>query len=303
MAARPAAKRTRTAAPSAPQNLNLLQPGLHWNGRSRWQVTPYKTATVTKETTTVEAHIGDIVGPLLDWIKSKEAEPLTGCFVGCVAWLTNSRILDALAASKHYTNIVVQKEDFLRRDMGDGIVKGSPSRPWKDELRRRYSQLQSMMIGQLGTAALSDLDVMASLEQSNDPVRCAGYHSARADKHNRPNMHHKFLVFVKRLPRSDADDALERINSEQLGGSFLHSSETKGDYVDWLYPPLYQAQEVWTGSFNMSLNATASRENAVLIRDPKIADLYKEEWGEMVAISEPLDWKAESPDPEYWEGT
>ena len=46
--------------------------------------------------------------------------------VGCVAWLTHFDILDAMARLKT-VSIVVQKEDFLRPDMGQ------PSN-WKDLL-------------------------------------------------------------------------------------------------------------------------------------------------------------------------
>ena len=53
--------------------------------------------------------------------------------VGCVAWLTHLDILDALARLKS-VSIVVQKEDFLRPDMGSRS-------DWKNLLRQKYAAL------------------------------------------------------------------------------------------------------------------------------------------------------------------
>jgi len=53
--------------------------------------------------------------------------------VGCVAWLTNRRILAALA--KKSVAIVIQKEDFLRPDLG-------ANKNWSLELRSQYAQLK-----------------------------------------------------------------------------------------------------------------------------------------------------------------
>ena len=47
---------------------------------------------------------------------------------------------------------------------------------------------------------------------------------------------------------------------------------------------------VWTGSFNFTRNATMSFENAVVLYDPNIVRAYYHEYGQIVFLSESLDW-------------
>ena len=56
---------------------------------------------------------------------------------------------------------------------------------------------------------------------------------------------------------------------------------------------VFMPRAVWTGSFNMTGNATRSLENAVLLRDEAIARAYTAEWITVLGISEELDWNAE----------
>ena len=59
----------------------------------------------------------------------------------------------------------------------------------------------------------------------------------------------------------------------------------EGSYRDDTFVP----RVVWTGSFNFTLNATNSFENAVVLHDPKIVNAFYQEWGQILALSEPLD--------------
>lgn len=80
------------------------------------------------------------------------------------------------------------------------------------------------------------------------------------------------------------------------------------DFVHWrdneqIYHADYKPYAVWTGSFNFSDNGTKSFENAVVIEDVAIAEAYLEEWGQIAALSEPLDWSSEWMAPEWRIGT
>ena len=105
------------------------------------------------------------------------------CVLGCVAWLTNFRILCAL--SKLYTvHIVVQKEDFLRPDPDS-------SGTWKTRLREAYAALPDCLYryeipfcGHISYCGSNDFG----------SVRCAGGHN-RDRLPAFPRMHHKFLIF------------------------------------------------------------------------------------------------------------
>ena len=104
---------------------------------------------------------------------------------GCVAWLTESSVLAALAETP--CHIAVQKEDFLRPDSGGY---------WKAKLRSQYQALTSLWEIRfdmpLGAGFLS-----YSGDPSNEPIRCVGNHNSEAHP-GMPRMHHKFLVFLHR---------------------------------------------------------------------------------------------------------
>ena len=50
---------------------------------------------------------------------------------------------------------------------------------------------------------------------------------------------------------------------------------------------------VWTGSYNFTKNAEFSLENAVYIKNSKLACQYFSQWGQIASLSEPLDWRNE----------
>jgi hypothetical protein len=192
--------------------------------------------------------------------------------VGCVAWLTSESILKALGQVDKGVAIVVQKEDFLRPDLGTGG-------DWKRRLRRLYDGMKLIekgrwdwggrLIGNLSVASWSEIQ----------PLRCVGNHN-RDKRPAFPRMHNKFLVFCR--PHNYTPDEIK----ERGWGSFD--------------PKPYA---VWTGSFNFTRNAGMSLENALFLTDPKLVRAYYDEWEQIVAISEPLDWEKDWAEPEWRIGT
>jgi hypothetical protein len=185
--------------------------------------------------------------------------------VGCVAWLTDFDILSALSLLRNVC-IVVQKEDFLRPDYRAG------GKAWESRLRKAYRMLRG------GPDRFQWPGIISSLSVCCDPsvvgVRCVGNHNS--EKHPAfPRMHNKFLVFCE-MEDSVADD----------------------DPSILLFP-----MEVWTGSFNFTANATKSLENSILIRDEGIATAYFDEFSQIFALSEPLDWTSKWIAPEFRIGT
>jgi phosphatidylserine/phosphatidylglycerophosphate/cardiolipin synthase-like enzyme len=193
--------------------------------------------------------------------------------MGAVAWLTDENMINALATPKNGCAIVVQKEDFLRPDLGSS--RGS----WAQVLRGRYDRLRPP------PARYELPGIAAGLNLCGDPsfgaIRCVG--NRNSDKSPAfPRMHNKFLVFATRVPHA-------RSSPEKV---YI------GDY-DASYLPY----AVWTGSFNLTHNATQSLENAVILRNEEIASAYANEWAQIFALSEPLDWENEWITPEYRVGT
>lgn len=193
------------------------------------------------------------------------------CVFGCVVWLTSEQILKAIA-KKSIAQLIIKKEDFFRPDVGD--------RPknYKPRLRTLYSNIAGVyrahFYREIGIAVSETWTIMSESERI-EGVRCVGY---RKQHHSEliPVMHHKFLVFCRHIEEYPYD---------------VFSFGSIAPYG------------IWTGSFNFTRNATRSFENAIFIEDPVIAKTFLREWGQLAALSEPLDWEHDYIAPEYWIGT
>jgi len=185
--------------------------------------------------------------------------------LGCVAWLTSEPILKALAHLKG-VSIIVQKEDFLRPDL--------THRPnWTRRLRTLYKNLPDTLDRYSIHGTLNGMSCAG--DPSIDPVRCVGNYNSEK-KPAFPRSHHKFVLFCELLVPSEEHD---------FGDA---------DYIPYA---------VWTGSFNFTETASRSFENALVLRDPAIVQAFYEEYSQVAALSEPLDWEAEWSEPEWRIGT
>ncbi|MFZ6047342.1 phospholipase D-like domain-containing protein [Pseudomonas sp. CR3202] len=215
------------------------------------------TDNSTASSSGVTVYFRNIEERLLQHIKESDA------VFGAIAWLTSYSILDALAELNN-VSIVVQKEDFLRPDVGSRS-------DFKKTLRTKYKSLKCNLTRYSFSNILSSVSVCS--DPSIDPVRCVGNHNSEK-KPAFPRMHNKFLIFA-RVEEGTED----------------HDIETVTPYA------------VWTGSFNLTKNATMSLENALFITDKKIVNAYFEEYGQIAAMSEELDWRSEWVAPEWRIGT
>jgi hypothetical protein len=211
----------------------------------------------------VRAHFGDLTDAAIRFIEASDS------IVGCVAWLTEPRILAALVDRQ--ASIIVQKEDFLRPDVG------MPNQ-WKARLRSSYDQIGNDYTRYEFPAPLSSASTLSG--QEIEGVRCVGNHNSdRAPA--MPRMHHKFLVRLQRNVEQGDD---------QFGGHYSSYAQAR-------------ALAVWTGSFNFSINGGRSFENAIEIDDPTIAGAYLAEYARVATLSEPLNWTADWVDAEWRLGT
>ncbi|HEY9640318.1 MAG TPA: hypothetical protein V6C57_07530 [Coleofasciculaceae cyanobacterium] len=90
----------------------------------------------------------------------------------------------------------------------------------------------------------------------------------------------------------------DRVEEGFKFGNFYHEEANYDNSRQVIEP-----YAVWTGSFNMSENATKSLENAVYIQDKAIARAYYNEWAQIEALSEPLDWETAWSEPEWRVGS
>jgi len=221
---------------------------------------------VVSSTTT--AYFRELETHLLRHINEAEA------VLGCVAWLTNKAILDALA-KKELVALVVQKEDFLRPDLRSG-------RNWNAQLRKRYDLLTCTWDRYFLPGLVSSLSVAG--DGTMYPVRCVGNYN-RDKSPAFPRMHHKFVVLCRKIGDMSAYYDLDVW--DETGASRPH----------------LEPYAVWTGSFNFTENGVRSLENAIYSTDLAIVEAYTDEWARIEALSEPLDWKTDWVAPEWRLGT
>jgi hypothetical protein len=173
--------------------------------------------------------------------------------VGAVAWLTDFNILHALSRCQ-YVGILVQKEDFIRPDLG-------AQANFSSRLRDAYARIRGFAEQENGLPDVTTIHGGYPIGWGDQPIRCVG-HQRQRHIAAQPTMHHKFVVFCRWV----------RVHRD----------------LEEILTPL----SVWTGSFNFTANGSMSRENAVLITDRKIAWAYFNEWAQLNAISEPLNWES-----------
>lgn len=236
------------------KNLNDLK--LSFKGHNNKKVEQQDFHTIVLGTD-IEVIFKDLEGSLIEKISDADA------VLGCVAWLTNYKILAELARLRFGASMVVQKEDFLR-----------PDRMKNPKLRQTYDKIKAF--NRMRTpGAIREL-APCSFSYS-DPVRCVGNHNlAKSPAH--PRMHHKFLVFLRVQERKPGD----------------------GEEDEWRSFKPYAA---WTGSFNFTDNATKSFENAVYIENEEVAQAFANEHSQVLALSEELDWTTPWATPQYWIGS
>ena len=183
--------------------------------------------------------------------------------VGSVAWLTSIPILRALAKKGFCGVQIVLQKEDFLRPDGTRMK----------DVRAAYSSIRGGGRAEFG-GVLGDMSVYGDV--SIGPLRCVGNHNA--DKNPAfPRAHHKFLV-----------------------GCYTRRDTAT---TTWELGERFQPHAVWTGSFNLTANAERSFENVVVIEDEAIAQAYYNEWNQLAALSEPLDWDSEWCHPEWRIGT
>ena len=107
--------------------------------------------------------------------------PRFNYILGCVAWVTDFDILDALANVKS-AQLIINKEDFLRPE-----VRGSSN--FKRILREKYNKITNHLDRYQHHYKLTEMSYCT--DPSIEGVRCVG---VKGDSYS-PRMHNKFLVF------------------------------------------------------------------------------------------------------------
>ena len=135
--------------------------------------------------------------------------------IGCIAWLTDAVVLAALAKC-HHVSIIVQKEDFLRPDLGQMRALA---------LRRLYDALPAPLMRYSLPGGVSGLNYAG--DPSIAAIRCVGHHNSEK-KSAWPRMHNKFLVFCDQ--KSDTGGLHDVVPQKVWTGSYNISANAA---VSW----------------------------------------------------------------------
>lgn len=214
-------------------------------------------------------HVECVFRNLENRIISLIEEYKDGAIFGSVAWLTSEPILKALSKC-NVVQILIQKEDFLRPDFNNHTN-------FTEHIKSLYGKLKCHYNRYNFNYPMGDLSILLG-DTYYEPIRCLGNNNFEK-KPAFPRAHNKFLVFCK------------------LYG------DKKGDKASSKYKPV----ALWTGSFNLTKNATYSFENAIILKDlsgkNKIINAYLSEHHQLFALSETLDWVSNWSEPQYRIGT
>lgn len=258
------------------ENLNEWRLNYYGSENSRFSHSPNNNSE--SENGAIKVYFRDLEFELIDKIVRY---PIA---VGCVAWLTNTAILNALS-TRFRASVIIQKEDFLRPDSGN----------WSGQnLRSLYASLPPG-VSQFPCSSVYWGETIEIFNQhsgwESEAVRWVGNFNTER-KPAFPRMHNKFLVFCE----------LELIKSPP-------DCYWMGGYHDDRYDEHYRVipSAVWTGSFNFTDNGTRSLENALFIKDQNIVNAYYEEWQHIFGLSESIPnefWAHRWSPPEFfWIGS
>ena len=135
------------------------------------------------------------------------------------------------------------------------------------EIKDLYKSVQS----NLHTYFFGDTVLNSACPHSNTLIKgilCVGSYN----KYNRvawPRMHHKFLVFAKWKKHKDGNN--------------------------WIIDP----KAIWTGSYNLTYGASRSLENAVYIKDSRLAKAFLNEYAQIAIHAEQMNWNNEEMSPQW----
>lgn len=244
----------------SPVNLHNLSIAV--DGEKPQQLKNHSVEVKSPHFETLEVIFKDQESKLLEKIKAFEK----GAIFGCVAWLTSVPVLRALGKCQN-VQIIVQKEDFLRPDIG---VRNLDR--WKSELWKLYRDIKCDLERHDFREPMCNLSICG--DPTVEGIRCVGNHNLEKTAAF-PRAHHKFLVFCN-----------------------IVETEAGPEYI-----PI----SLWTGSFNITKNATQSFENVLYFTDTTgknpVINAFLDEHHQIYALSETLNWTSEWSAPEYRIGT
>lgn len=220
--------------------------------------------------------------------------------IGCTAWLTNDRVLTALAC-KQSVSFVVQNDDLGYRAGARGGGRFGTSQEfkrWSNKLQRRYAALKGFYIdvgrsgeeqngcgGPIAQHLVSDT-FWSRVRPQRATKRCSNVERAWLQEvlqedtpSSRKRLEEGRLVVVDSVRALGVRSTQQQSHVARMHHKFFVFLDADG-----------APYAVWTGSYNPTGFAEESLENAVLIESPVVASAYMAEYAQVLLQSVPLSW-------------
>ena len=242
---------------------------------------------VEAEVASVSAFFRNIKSELISAINKSDA------VFGCVAWLTDKSILDAIRGREN-SSIVVKNDpnnNYLKSETFKGNWIKIDDLASESNYFHALSHSYKIPIGP-GGYPLSPAPVRPHCpELPIEKIRVLDVDSAKSfacdEKTNETSkyplmLHNKFLIFCKVIfAKSDLTAV-----SNGFYASNSRNPYSQEEYLRIFGKPIVQPYAVWTGSFNFSDSASNHLENAVLIYNKAIAEAYFKEFSLIYHLSQ-----------------
>lgn len=225
---------------------------------------------IEQQICSVSAYFRNIKAELIANINKADA------VFGCVAWLSNPDIINALASREILSVVISEKQDV--KSISDLKLHKNWITPTHlaNNFNHFYTLTNSITLG------VEDISLnlpLCSIRQLRE--RDIWVEENVRDKHDgdSPYLHNKFVVFAS---LEYSKENLQDASIEYWG------NKTEGDpqgYIRRNAKPIINPYAVWTGSFNFSSAAERHLENAVLIHGNSIAEKYFREFAQIYLLS------------------
>ncbi len=221
--------------------------------------------------------------------------------VGCVAWVTDFKILDCLK-QMNGVSIIVQRDSFvMRRYKHD---------QWRQLLKMKYQALPVFPWMNLAGTFPAHKDTFEKMSKEKMAIRVMGEIQNKQAKQKRRV---KFIglnkkkeaaedsgsgvssgvddgmdteggdeeeedkKFEKKEEKKEAKEVDKTLCPSMLHHKFLVFLDAQGNYIG-----------LWNGSFNLSKNADESAETVMVFEDPRLAKIFFEEFLRLLPHSFPI---------------
>lgn len=225
---------------------------------------------IEQQVCSVSAYFRDIKSELIANIRKADA------VFGCVAWLSNADIINALA-SREIVSVVVSDQQKI-----DNLGKLNSHKNWITPSHLVNSSNHFYTLTNSVTLGVEDISVKIPLCS----VRQLRYRDIWVEESIRekgdedsPYLHNKFVVFAN---VEYSKENLQDVAGEYWGNCVAGDPQ---EYIKNNAKPIITPYAVWTGSFNFSQKAERHLENAVLIHGNSIAEKYFREFAQIYLLS------------------